>query len=898
MAKTIMSTRLKTKTIKFAKSAFGFCLLLSLLISPRGQAQSTTSASAPASAPASRTPSPGETELAPQVFDLDENGVAGTSNDSGPSIKIAPVVKNPVGGQGTPEERAEEVLKLMTLQEKFQYIGGQQNRIMAIQRLGLPEIMMSDGRLGLRKGGMKSTAYPSQTCVASTWNTELTKAMGVSFGKDFRVRGFHIALAPWVDIIRDPRGGRNFEAYSEDPYLTGKIGTAQVQGMQSQGVLATLTCYAVNNQETARNFFSSEIDDRTFHELYLPSFKMAIQEGEAGCVMSAFNRINGVRCTESVYINETILRKELGFKGILMSDWTAVRDIAAVNGGLDLEMPFGKVMNPEALQKAMDEGKIKVATIDEKVRRILRTIIAAGFLERVQELAEIAKEDVGTKDLPGSAEASLNIAREGIVLLKNDGGILPLDPSKIKKVAVIGENATGLVHSGGGGSSIMNPHRKVTVLDGLKAEFFEVTFTNLKVTLPESNTVVTYNGPVKMEVFKNRHLQGKPALVKEVADISLAYGEKLPAEGFPKEYSVRWTAKMKAPFDGYTSLAATSNDGVNVFLDGKPMVSDWRIHRRVLPNQGLVHLVAGSEHELKVEYFYAGAGGANLNLGWSKATAFDQALESAKNSDAVVLCAGFNYRFEGEGLDRDFSVDPFQQMLLSEIPKCNPKTVVLLFGGGAIDCNMWLDKTTALFHAGYPGQEGGTALAELITGKVNPSGKLPFTMPRKIEDHPSHPFFLNKEDMLKNRVVYGEGVMVGYRGYDAKGINPLYPFGYGLSYTSFAYGDLKINETPNGKVMATFSITNSGSREGAEIAQLYVVPSTAKVQRPPQELKGFSKVHLKAGETKLVSIELNRDAFAYWNTEAQHWVVEEGSYGIHVGASSRDIRLKGKYDLK
>ena len=826
----------------------------------------------------------------PQILDQGEDGIAQAKTKD---VAVALTPQADIA----PEARVEALLGRMTQAEKLEYIGGLHNRIRAIPRLGLPEILMADGPLGFRGGLLPSTSYPAGVCVAATWDPELVRAMGVAYGKDYRAQGTHIALGPGIDIIRDPRCGRNFEYYSEDPYLSGRIGVAAVQGIQSQGVLTTLKHFACNNMETSRNFYDSITDERTLREIYLPGFKAAIAEGQAACVMTAFNKLNGTSCTENSYLNNDILRGELGFQGILMSDWTAARSIAVANGGLDLEMPTGKHMNPTDMQKALSNGTITQATVDEKLRRILRTIIAHGFLDRQQLLNDIPKNN------PDSVRTSLEVARQGIVLLKNQDNLLPLDPAKFKNIAVIGRNAHPAV-IGGGGSSGVNPFHATSISDGLKDLYPGAHLVPITTSITEAEAGnLGYVGPVQVEWFKNKHpsfskdpLKGKPEVIKEVAGINFAASDQPPA-GFPKTFAGRWTAKIRVPDDGYYTFVASSDEGVNVLLDGKPIIRAWRLTNMERLNDGLVKLSAGSMHALQVEWFTHSRRPCILRFGWLRATAFERALESVKQADAVVLCAGFNDQTEGESNDRTFEVDPLQQVLLDEIPRVNSKTIVTLFGGAGIDCQGWLDRVPGLLHVWYPGQEGGNAVAEILSGAVNPSGKLPLTMPKRIEDHPSYPYFLNPDDMAKLRAVYGEGIHVGYRGYDARNIDPLYPFGYGLSYTTFAYEYLSTQAEKDGSTNVSFVIKNTGNRNGAEIAQVYVAPPTGVIPRAPKELKGFVKVQLKPGESKRVSIPLTKDAFAYWNPDTKAWTVAPGSYRIQIGASSRDVRLTKDLNL-
>ncbi len=791
--------------------------------------------------------------------------------------------------KAAPDARAEDLLKRMSQQEKLEYVGGSKEfYIRSIPRLQVPEIKMADGPLGCRNYG-PTTAYPAGICGAATWNPERAREMGVALARDSRARGVHIILAPGVNIYRDPRCGRNFEYAGEDPFLAGKIAAAEIQGIQSQGVLATIKHYACNNQETSRGSYSAEIDERTLREIYLPAFKEAVVEGKAACAMNSYNRVNGSYATENAFLNTEILRKEWGFTGIMMSDWGATHDtVRAANGGLDLEMPSGHFMSPAKLQKAIDEGAVQQATIDEKVRRILRTIIAAGFLEREQALKDIPK------DAPESAKAALEEAREGIVLLKNQGGLLPFDLAKLKSIAVIGPNSHPAV-CGGGGSSRTTPARPVSVLDAIAkmAPSCKVLAgSGVSPSIQEAEATAFYDGPVKLELFKNKDLRGEPALVKEVDKINLTPGRQPPAEGFGTEnYSARWTAKITPRTSGIHTFTTLNDDGSRILVDGKRLLSDWNDHAETL-SSGSLRMEAGRSYELKVEY-YQSAGDATLRFGWGPDIELPRCVELAKGADAVVLCVGFNPNSEGEGFDRQWGLDAGQLEMLKQISQANPRTAVVLFGGGGVDFQGWLDGAPALLHAWYPGQEGGRAIAEILFGATNPSGKLPISIERRLEDNPSFKFFLNKGDAAKGKAVYGEGVFVGYRGYDANGTEPLFPFGFGLSYTSFSYDGLKIEPAGNGGVKASFSVKNCGQREGMETAQLYVAPPKGAVPRPPKELKGFVKVNLKPGESKTLSIELPKDAFAYWSPERKAWTVEPGSYGILVGSSSRDIRLKG-----
>ena len=647
-----------------------------------------------------------------------------------------------------PAERAESILRMMTLEEKIDYLGGIHGySIRGIERLGLPRIRMADGPVGVR-----TTAYPAAICLAASFDPEMAERYGTALGRDSRGGGVHILLAPAMNIYRTPQGGRNFEYLGEDPFLAGRMAAAEVRGIQAEGVLATVKHFAANNQEIDRDTVDAQVDERALREIYLPAFRAAITEGGAHCVMDAYNKLNGIYCAQQPFLNIEVLRREWGFTGIVMSDWGAVHDaLGAATGGLDLEMPSGKFMNKERLAPLIGSGAISAALIDEKVRHILTTIIAAGFLDRPQARRDIPEND------PAGVETALETARAGIVLLKNSGALLPLDPGSALRIAVIGPNGHPAVW-GGGGSSYAYASRAVSVFDGI------------------------------------RQVRG-----------------------------------IRATFTG-----------------GK------------------------------------GAGGRA------------EAVAAARGADAAVVCVGFNKDSETEGWDRDYELPAGQVKLISAVAAANPRTIVLLFGGGGVDWAGWLDQVPAVLHVWYPGQEGGRAIADILFGVVNPSGKLPATFERRLRDNPSAPYYMRETDAAAKRAVYGEGIFVGYRGYDQAGIEPQFCFGHGLSYTTFEYADLTLAPaTGREAVTVSFTLRNTGPRAGAEAAQVYVGQRTPSVPRPPKELKGFAKVVLSPGETKKVTVILPPEAFAFWHPVRKAWVVEPGAFDILVGASSRDIRLRG-----
>jgi len=778
--------------------------------------------------------------------------------------------------------RAESILKKMTLEEKIDYIGGMNNLyIRPIERVGIPEIKMSDGPMGCRCFG-KTTCYPGGIALTATWNPALAKRIGEAMGRDCRSRGVNILLAPAVNIYRSPCCGRNFEYMGEDPFLASTMVAPLIQGIESQGVLATVKHFACNNQEWDRHSISSEVDERTLREVYLPTFKSAVQAGKVGCVMNSYNLLNGVHCSQNSFLLTDILRKEWGFEGIVMSDWGSTYDgVAAANAGLDLEMPSGAFMNRKNLLPAVKDGRVKESVIDEKVRLILRTIIAAGFLDRPQTKSDIPADD------PANAKVALEGAREAIVLLKNEKTTLPLDRAKIKKLAVIGPNADPAVYCGGG-SAFTDVFHATSILKGITdaSGNIEVKYTGGKPVLDAG-----FSGPLRMQVFANKTLAGEPAYSGIVDKIDFNWSGKGPAAGVgATNFSIRWTGKIRPETTGKYMFSAGSDDGVRVFVNANRIINDWTDHA-FRTKTAILELEAGRNYEIGVEY-YQGMGEAAIKFGWG-AVKDSEAAKIAAGCDAAIVCVGFNQDTEGEGSDRPFELPSDQVDLIRQVAEANPKTIVVINSGGGVAWDGWLDKVPALLQAWYPGQEVGRAVAEMIFGDVNPSGRLPATFEAKAEDNPTFPYYHIKTD---NKTPYTEGVFVGYRGYDKNNVKPEFCFGHGLSYTTFKFANLRI--TPKGKGEGrTFSIscqvTNTGKRAGAEVAQLYIGDPKASVPRPVHELKGFEKVFLKPGEKKTVTFTVTKDSLSYYSVANHARVTEPGEFTVSVGASSRDLALRG-----
>lgn len=796
------------------------------------------------------------------------------------------------------ESRVNDLLSKMTLEEKINYLGGINGfYIRPVQRLGLPEIKMSDGPVGTRNDG-NTTAYPASILSAATWDTSLISKLGVALGKDAKARGINILLAPGVNIYRAPMGGRNFEYFGEDPFLAGRMAVSYIKGVQSQGVVATVKHYAGNNQEWDRNNVSSDIDERTLQEIYLPAFKAAVTEGKVGAVMNSYNLVNGVHSTQNNHLNNDILKGAWKFDGIVMSDWVATYDgVAAAKGGLDLEMPSAAFMNLKNLLPAINDGSLQESIIDDKVRRILRIIFRFGFYDHNQLDSSIPKDN------PESAAVALDLAKGGVVLLKNSGNILPLS-DKIKSIAVIGPNADQ--YTAGGGSSYTRPFHSITLLQGIKeiAANRKVTYTNGSIGAMEEhiNESDFYVAPgslergLKAQYFNNQNLEGEPVITLTDKSINHTWTAEPGVPGIGADhFSIRFTGILRPSKSGDYKLSIRGDDGFRLFVNNKNVIDLWSDHGAVLKSTTMP-LEAGKEYSLKLEY-YENAGTAQIAFAsYMERIDFTEAVKAASAADIAVVSVGFNSTNEGEGSDRTFELPVYQDTLIHAISKANPNTIVILNAGGNVYMANWLSSVKGLLHAWYSGQEGGTAIAEILFGKVNPSGKLPASFEENWNDNPTFNNYYDKDNI--KRVAYREGLNLGYRYYDKSKVKPLFPFGFGMSYTTFQYYDLKVSGYTRDNVLVSFKIKNTGAYDGAEVAQVYVHQEKNVVERPVKELKGFAKVFLKKGETKLITVPLNADAFSYYKVDKKAFGYDAGKFDILVGSSSADIKLNGIVEIK
>ena len=784
--------------------------------------------------------------------------------------------------------RAAELVSKMTLKEKLDYIGGYNKfYIRAIPRLGIPEIRMADGPQGVRNN-TQSTMFASGIAAAATWNRDAVYNMGVGLGQDSRARGVHILLGPGVNIYRSPLCGRNFEYFGEDPYLASQTAVQYVKGVQSQGVMACIKHFAANNQEWDRHNVSSDVDERTLHEIYLPAFRAAIEQAGVGAVMCSYNLINSVHASENRYLNIDVLRNMWGFEGILMSDWNATYSaINAANGGLDLEMPSGKLMNYKHLAGPIADGIVDIRTIDTKVQNILQTLISFGFFDRPQKDESISERN------PFSDNAALEMARNGVVMLKNDG-ILPL---KKGKVAVAGLHAQSVPT--GGGSGFVHPFETCSVFEGLSAvkSYKTVAAESIRSASLEGKFFTSADlktAGLKAEYFNNKKLEGDAVYSSVDSSINYKWSGS-PAKGVAADrFSIRWSGVFYSTMDEQIEFSVRGDDGYRMFIDGKQVLADWSNHGTT-ERRYLFNAEANRKYDIRIEYF-DNSSTARIEMVMINRAYVEQNRESFAKADAVVMCVGFDSVTEKENSDRSFEFPYAQGEMIRQIAAINPNVIVVVNAGGGFEMESWIDSAKAVLCAWYPGQEGGQAIAEIISGKLNPNGRLPISIERKLEDNPTWgSYYHNLDVKVRNnpykRVNYKEGLFLGYRGYDRKEVKPLFPFGYGLSYTTFKYDNLKVTNAANG-YLVEFDVTNSGKVDGSEVAQIYVGYNDKSVIHPVKQLKGYDKKNIAKGATQHFAVEVPYSELQYYDIMSHNFVDASKSVTIYVGSSAETIHLQ------
>jgi beta-glucosidase len=817
------------------------------------------------------------------------------------------------------EKKINDTISKLTLEEKIHLLSG--SSMMAstgIARLGIPAFRMSDGPMGAHIPP-PSTAYAAGIGLAASWDRELAERVGTQIGRDARSRGASFLLGPGANIYRAPLNGRNFEYYGEDPFLAGETAVGYIKGVQSQGVSATIKHYAANNSEYFRFTEDSVVSERALREIYLPAFEAAVRKAHVGAIMDSYNLLNGEHSTQNYHLNVEIAKQQWGFDGVMMSDWMATHDgVAAANAGLDLEMPFGIYMNEKSLLPAVKDGRVKESAIDDKIRRLLREGYRFGWIGH-----DPLDENIPRYSQQGR-QAALQSAREGIVLLKNQGNLLPLDLAKVKTIAVIGPDAFPAIPTAGGSGQVP-VYSEVSALKGISDRLglnanvlYDRGVPKLSVLAMRSGfsqfadkfvpglTVESFDNPgftgkpvatrTEMTATSGQNMMDNPDLAELINTISADQMMGFMSGGAAPRFN-RWTGYYFAQAPGNYVVFVENQGKYRLTIDGQTAIDHAEIPKFAVEQTTLPLTPGPHKFVLEVlggEQFTGEA--IKIGIAQEGTLVNQSAIELAKRADAVIVAVGYDAEIETEGADRQFQLPPGQEELIAKITAANPKTIVTVTSGGSVDASRWIDQAAALLENWYPGEEGGTALAEVLFGDVNPSGRLPISWERSLKDNPSYAYYYPTPGTLT--IPYKDDVFVGYRGYEHNGVKPLFPFGFGLSYTSFKYTGLKIHPAGGtGAYEVSFDVTNTGTRAGADVAQVYVSEDQPQVPRPPQELKGFARVALDPGQTRHVTVALDARSFSWYDEKAAAWHADAGSFTVRVSRSSADEQLEGKVKL-
>ena len=859
------------------------------------------------------------------------------------------------------ESRVDGLVAQLTVEEKVALVTGDLNFDYGfygapVERVGIPALTMADGPAGVRISrkevhGGRSTALPAPIALAASWDPSLARRYGEVLGSEAHASGHNVSLGPAVDIARVPVGGRTFESFGEDPLLQADIAVEVIRGVQSHPVEACVKHFFVNNQEEQRSVVDARVDERTMREIYLPPFRRAVQDGEVASVMASFNRVNGTYATENGALLTDLLRDDLGFAGWVMSDFGATHStVESALAGLDQEQPSAGHWG-EQLLAAVQADQVPLSELDDKVRRILRPMCGLGLIDEPAVVAPLQLDE--------HAVIAQAVAEQSMVLLKNTDGFLPLAPAALTSLAVIGPDV-GSGATAGGGSSLVTSARSVSPLEGLRARLGEGVRIEtadgadpvsagamLPGATPIPSAALTPSGQdtahgLRGEYWTNPRFDGVPAYVRTDPQVDLNLGffnfpdfnassprlQRHPLD-LNGQISVRWTGTLATHLTGDYELVVTSLGSVRLFVDNELLVEaaadtfgdpdalvaaptypygTTTLHSPELPPQvfrARIRLAAGQPRALRLEYAADTPAqgtntGAQVRLGWTPPEGYQPAAavaaaEVARGCDAAVVVVR---SYESEALDRpDLRLPNGQDAMIEAVTAANPRTVVVIMSGAPVETGRWNPAPAAIVQAWYPGQEQGTALARVLCGDVDPAGRLPLTMPRDLDHTPiTSPA---QYPGVGGVATYSEGVLVGYRGYDAHDIEPDFPFGHGLSYTSFDYADVEVTATADPQFLAvvSFQVTNTGARDGTEVAQVYVGTLPTSVVTPPRQLAGFAKVVMRAGDRQRLTVPIRRQSVSFWDADTHAWATPSGHVQVYVGRSSRNLPLTATITL-
>lgn len=811
----------------------------------------------------------------------------------------------------------DHLLEELTLEEQVSLMAGADFwTTVPVPRLGIPAVKVSDGPNGARgagglTNGTPAAAFPCAIALGASWNSDAAYEMGAALAAEARSKGARVLLAPTVNMHRSGLNGRNFECYSEDPLLTSMLAVAYIKGLQDNGVGATIKHFVANDSEIDRQTVSSDVDERTLREIYLPPFEAAVKKAGVWAVMTGYNRLNGIHMDSHKWALQDVMRGEFGYDGIFMSDWFGTNSVAAsVNAGHDLEMPGPTRYRGARLLDAVKTGEVDAETIRAAARRLLVLFERVGAFDSAGPEAEISR------DAPETRALIRRLGAEGAVLLKNEGNLLPLENSV--SIAALGPNA-GVARLMGGGSAQINAPYRVTPVEGLKAAFGDNRVSHAKGCTNNRLTQVL-QGDIELRFHPSRRLEGKPVHIATEEALNCFWFDLPVPELDQNNFSVRVVATF-TPEESGTYRAGMTNAGLaRAYLDGELLIdgeSDWSHGQNFFgaandERQVEIELKAGTTYQIVIDYCSPdtaerGITVRALRFGIEKTMGeqdIDDAVRLAAEQDVAVLFVGRQEEWDSEGHDLpDMTLPGRQNALIEAVAAVNPNTVVVLQTGGPVEMP-WLDQVRSVVQFWYPGQEVGNAIADVLSGAAYPGGRLPQTFPARMKDNSAW-----SDDALTypgkgGHVRYGEGVFVGYRHHDSHNVPPLFPFGFGLGYTRFDWGDATTDTAimTDAGITVTVSLVNSGAADGVEVVQLYVHPEAmagdVPVARPEKELRAFARLALTPGEQGTASLGIVPRDLAYFDVERRRWVAPAGRYTLLVAANAGDIRQRLTVDLK
>jgi beta-glucosidase len=809
--------------------------------------------------------------------------------------------------------KLDEMLIQLPVREKSVLLGAKNgNSLYGIEPYNIPEVKIGHGVMGITNH-QNNTSFPSPLALACTWNKSLAYQQGIALGKEAKNQKIGIIFAPSANLYRIPQYGRNFENYGEDPCLSAALIVPFIKGVQSQHVLSALHYVGCYNQEYNHNINNIVIDERTLHELYLYPFRQAIQKAHAGAIVMAPNMLNQKYCSENQTLINDIIRDQYEFNGIIFSDYYSTFSPEIINAGIDIELPEAEYMRYPYIRALIARGKLAISDVDEKVETVISTLQANGVYSA-------SDKPMQTNDFYEHQIIARQIARESFVLLKNKQNILPLKNTENCSIAVYSINGKHLPLSGSGNLFSEKWKKKdlaAVLQNKTNAKGTFVKAFTLEPDKEEILSTIDYFQPdtdlagVEMRIYDEANFSTDPVIEKIDSNIEATYNDIEQIED--NEYWVEWKATLRPDDSGEYTFMLETNNQCNVYINNQILLLGYKRKPSVIQQENM-QLQAEQTYDLRIVQRMNKNTSIRFGYKQKHSNRIQTLAKEAGNYDYAIVCAGFNEHSEGEGRDRPYALPVNQQKLIREVAKNNPHTIVLITAGGSVEMAGWISDIKGLIYSSYQGENGAHSLSEILLGEINPSGRLPFTIEQQWSDAVGYysydtadantaasVFHLNHKPKPYHTLEYAEGIYTGYRHFDRNAIDPLFPFGYGLSYTRFDYQDIKISQNvmgPNEKAVVTVSLKNTGDMAGQETVQLYIQDVVSSEERPVKELKDFDKVMLQPGEIKNVNFTIDQEKLAFFHSESNEWTAETGEFIVLVGSSANNIRLSETIKLE